>query len=88
MLRHWNHPRSFSASQDLSTVFSQFTKSSITWGLLGPTPEFLIQQVSGRTQESAFPTSPPAHQLPTDTCHLPLQGFNHVLLQLLTFNTP
>ena len=22
------------------------------------------------------------------TCHLPLQGLNHVLLQLLTFNTP
>ena len=27
-------------------------------------------------------------QLKTDTCHLPLQGLNHVLLQLLTFNTP
>ena len=27
-------------------------------------------------------------QLPTDTSHLPLQGLNHVLLQLLTFNTP
>ena len=27
-------------------------------------------------------------QLSIDTCHLPLQGLNHVLLQLLTFNTP
>ena len=26
--------------------------------------------------------------LATGTCHLPLQGLNHVLLQLLTFNTP
>ena len=25
--------------------------------------------------------------LAVDTCHLPLQGLNHVLLQLLTFNT-
>ena len=27
-------------------------------------------------------------QLQTGTCHLPLQGLNHELLQLLTFNTP
>ena len=87
MLRHWSHLRGFSAPQDLSTMFSQWTKSSITWGLLGPIPEFLIQQVSGRTQESAFPTSSP-YRLQIGTCHLPLQGLNHVLLQLLTFNTP
>ena len=27
-------------------------------------------------------------QLQIGTCHLPLQGLNHELLQLLTFNTP
>ena len=28
------------------------------------------------------------HQLQTGMCHLPLQGLNHVLLQLLTFKLP
>ena len=40
---------------------------------------------------SIFPSSPSHHpqcQLQVGTCHLPLEGLNHVLLQLLTFHSP
>ena len=58
-------------------------------------PQFVCEITKGEAREEIwssvnylfFISTSLICQLQIGTCHLPLQGLNHVLLQLLTFNT-